>query len=162
MIARALGTIDFSYDFPHDLVLARPRWTLQTAAEAMRWYESHTRYFGARFSRPKDLITVHDAFEVAPQVRALWQDYQARLHQNLVRFAASVTESDAARLSRKPGLAGDGPATIVTDTVADAVAAILARRQAAEHSLHPGTFPATRASSTRLVAQDPDTNPPRK
>ena len=155
MVACAPGTIDFSYDFLHDVVIARPRWTLETAAEVMRWYESHARYFAGRFSRPKDLITIHDAFEVAPQIRSLWQNYEARLQENLVRFAASVMESPAARHARSAGLARDGAAVIVTDTVADAVAAILARRQTEGSSLLPALLrppePARRDSRRSLV-----------
>ena len=47
------GTIDFKYDFHNDLVIASPRWNVDTPTEALRWYQTHSRYFTSRFSRRK-------------------------------------------------------------------------------------------------------------
>jgi len=118
------GTVDFRYDTSEDIVYARPRWTLETAADVTRWYEMHVRYFGTRFRLPKDMITVQDNFHVAPEVFGLWQRYCVRLQESLVRFAAYVTTNPRVDL----GMAGSGmrhsAGTIETKTVAEAVSGI--------------------------------------
>ncbi len=129
LASRPPGTVDLRYDFHDDLVFARPRWTLETPADVMRWYELHARYFGARFSRPKDLITIDEAFEVSPGMVPLWERYSTRLHESVVRFSALVSPKGR----RQPPASGPRPhgRPIEAETVVEAVAAILARRTAA-------------------------------
>jgi hypothetical protein len=144
------GSIDFRYEFQHDIVVARPRWTLETAADVSRWYEAHGRYLGARFSRPKDLITVHDNFVIAPQMGALWESYSARLNESLVRFSAAVNAKGRLRLA-----SGVGPVArpIEAQTIEEAIAGILARREGSRSSGSLRT-----SSRSDLPAVDPKTS----
>jgi hypothetical protein len=123
----APGTVDFQYSFPEDIVIARSRWSIDTPAEVMCWYELHARYLTARFSRSKDLITVQDKLDVSPKVIWLWERYFVRLHEDLLRFSAIVGGKAWSRLA----LAGSRVDTIESATLADAMAAIRARRKAA-------------------------------
>jgi hypothetical protein len=84
------GSIDFEYDRGHDVVIARPRWVLETATAVMRWYKLQADYLRGRFGSPKDLITLNDAFDMAPRIATLWGAYGARLHETLVRFSVHV------------------------------------------------------------------------
>jgi hypothetical protein len=145
--ARMPGTIDFRYEFQHDIVVARPRWTLETAADVSRWYEAHGRYLGARFSRPKDLITVHDSFVIAPQVGALWESYSSRLTESLVRVHAAVNTKTRLRLASGVGMVAR---PIEAHTLEEAIAAILARREGSRS----GTALRT-SSRTDLPAVEP-------
>ncbi len=135
--ARAPGTVDFHYDFHDDLVFARARWSLSTPVEVTRWYEMHARYFASRFSRPKDMITVADAMEVSRSVLPLWERYTVRLHETAVRFSATVVSmplpaSGAGKSPRLP--------SVDVGSIADAVAAILARRRALAEPPSPDTL----------------------
>jgi len=121
----APGTVDFHYDVQSDIVFARTRWKIESSAQAMSWYELHARYLGARFSRSKDLVAIHDSFEVSLSVVSLWQRYSARLHESRVRVSAVVSSKPWSRVA----LATRGVQPIVSATVVDAVAAILACRR---------------------------------
>lgn len=130
------GTIDFRYDFDNEIVIARPRWHIDTPAEAMRWYQLSSRYFTARFSSPKDLIIVEDAFRVAPEVRPLWLGYRDKALDAFVRLAVYVTSSSQPRLAFvtpvTSGARGSGVGRMETPTVEDAIAAIRRLRQDSE------------------------------
>jgi hypothetical protein len=122
------GTVDFSYDFDHDLVIARPRWTLNATADVMRWYQLHANYFGARFRAPKDLITVNDAFDVLPKVATVWGAYRAKLHDAFVRHSVRVNNNARVRLSTNTSGVRYSISTLESPSVEEAIAAILAVR----------------------------------
>jgi hypothetical protein len=146
------GTIDFQYDFHNDLVLARPRWHIDTPAEALRWYQTHTRYFTARFSRPKDIVVVEDAFDVAPAIGPLWRTYCAKLkEEGLVRFSIHVKNRSSVRTIATPLGPRHESGTIESPTVEDAVAAIMALRQRDESARSSSEMRAVRPSSTHTL-----------
>jgi hypothetical protein len=146
------GTIDFQYDFHNDLVVARPRWHIDTPAEALRWYQMHARYFTARFSRPKDMIVVEDAFDVAPEIGALWRTYCANLQEeSLVRFSIYVKSRSSLRPTATARGPRHGSGTIETPTVEDAVATIMVLRQRDESMRSSSEMRAVRPSSTQTL-----------
>jgi hypothetical protein len=146
------GTIDFRYDFQSDIVFAKPRWTLDSKAEVTRWYDMHSRYFSARFKRPKDLVSVHDGLEVAPQVVALFESYSARLHESLVRFSAVVSAKPRLRLAGRAG--GSNVTTIEALTVDEALVAIRAIRESESRSRASGEVRVPRATLAGLTSVD--------
>jgi hypothetical protein len=124
------GTIDFQYDFDHDLVVAKPRWSLDTSAEVMRWYQLHASYFAGRFGSPKDLITVNDDFDVAPKVATLWGSYRAKLQERWVRSSVHVRNNARVRLTTNTSGVRYSVSSVECATVEEAIAAILAVREA--------------------------------
>ena len=128
------GTIDFRYEPDHDLVIARPRWTLDTPSEVMRWYQLHANYFKARFSGPRDLITVNDAFDVVPRVATLWGSYRAKLHEAFVRYSVPVNNNARVRLTTNTSGVRYSLSTVEAPSLEDAIGAILAIREAKRSS----------------------------
>jgi hypothetical protein len=126
------GTIDFRYDFDHDVVISRPRWTIDSSSEVMRWYQLHANYFGPRFKGKKDLIVVNDAFDVLPKVATLWGSYRAKLHESFVRFTVPVSNNPRVRLTTNTSGVRYSVSTnsLEAATVEEAVDAILAVREA--------------------------------
>jgi hypothetical protein len=155
----AKGTVEFRYDLENDVVIATPRWTLATSAEVMRWYELHVSYFGGRFRSPKSLITRNDAFDVVPQVAALWGSYRAKLHETHVKSSISVNSNPRVRLTTNTSGVRYGIGAIETKTVEEAIAAIVAARAA----MIEEEARSTRPSSLRMTAVTPaaEVMPPR-
>jgi hypothetical protein len=145
------GTIDFQYDFHNDLVLAKSRWLVDTPAEAMRWYQTHARYFTARFSRPKDLIAVDDAFDLAPEVSHLWRGYCAKLQESFVRFMIRVKNGSRVQAPASKRAAGHGNGTIEVPTVADALATVLVLRRGEQSARPSAAMRTVRSSSTQTL-----------
>jgi len=125
------GTIDFNYDFRNDVVVARPRWTLDTPVEVVRWYEVQSRYFKARFGGPKDLIVINHHFDVAPQLGTLWTCYCAKMLETFVRFAVHVKSSSHVQQTSTSSVLRYCISTVEVATLGEAVDAILELRQAA-------------------------------
>jgi hypothetical protein len=146
------GTFDFQYDFRNDVVITRPRWHVDTPAEALRWYQMHARYFTARFSRPKDLVVVEDAFDVAPQVGPLWRTYYGQLQEeSLVRFSICVKSRLSIKATTAPHGARHSSGTIETPTVENAIATIMVLRQRDEGARSSGAIRAVRPSSAQTL-----------
>lgn len=124
------GTIDFRHDAVNDLVVSRPRWTLTTAVDVMRWYQMHAGYFGGRFKSKKDLIVLHEAFDVAPKVASLWGQYRARLHESYLRFSVRVNSNPRVRLTTNTSAARYSISAVECASLDEAVASIHAARVA--------------------------------
>jgi hypothetical protein len=150
------GTIDFQYDFHDDLVIARSRWHLDSSAEATRWYQMHARYFTSRFSRPKDLISVEEEFDVRPDVAQLWGGYFAKLHEGFVRFSVRVKKPE--RLSTPPLGQRHAPSAVEAGTVEQAVAAIGLMRKG-EKKLNPSGVSRRSSASMRLLLDEAPKTP---
>ncbi len=135
------GTIDFQYDDRSDVVIARPRWLLDTAVEITRWYKLHADYFAGRFHGPKDLITLHDGFDVATKVAPLWDAYSAKLHESCVRFSVRV------RTDPGTGAAPGSSRSLEAPSVEAAIGVLLRLRGGERPSLPPA--PASSPCSSR-------------
>jgi hypothetical protein len=133
------GTIDFDYRQDVDIVVARPRWVLDSSIEVMRWHQLHANYFKARFNAPKDMVVVNDAFDVAPRVATLWGSYRAKLHQTIVRLSIGVNNSARVRQSTQTSGVRHSIGSLEAESVDAAVAALVAIR---EHVSAPPLAPA--------------------
>jgi hypothetical protein len=152
------GTIDFRHDSVNDIVVSRPRWTLTTAVEVMRWYQMHASYFSARFRDRKDLIVINDHFDLAPKAATLWGQYRARLHETYVRYSVRVNNNPRVRLSTNTSAARYSISALECDTVEQAVDAILKAR-AASGIAAPSMVPRAR-DTAELGAQAASSRPP--
>ena len=101
-------------------MVARARWILDSPSEVMRWYQLHTNYLGARFREPMDLVSIHDAFDLAPKMAELWGSYSAKLHEKLVRFSVGVKSNARVRLTVNTSGARYGIPTTEATTVEEA------------------------------------------
>jgi hypothetical protein len=123
------GTIDFRHDGTNDIVISRPRWTLETSVDVMRWYQMHASYFGARFQDKKDVIVVNDAFDVSPKVGTLWGQYRARLHESYIRFSVRVNNNARVRLTTNTSAVRYSISALECASVEEAIAAIVGARR---------------------------------
>ncbi len=143
------GTVEFRYDVDNDVVIATPRWTLASTGDVTRWYQVHASYFGGRFRDPKYLVTVNDAFDLAPGIAALWGSYRAKLHEAYVKSSVSVNSNPRVRLTTNTSGARYGIGALQTNTVDEALAAIAAARVS---SAEEAGVRSSRASSLRMPA----------
>jgi hypothetical protein len=149
------GGLDFQEQREHHVVVTIARWALDRPSEVMRWYQLHASYLGARFGEPKDLVSIHEAFDVAPKMAELWGSYRAKLHEKLVRFSVGVKSNARVRLTVNTSGARYGIPTAEAATVEEAIAAILGMRQAKENQRPISERLMRRLSSTHMRAAVP-------
>jgi hypothetical protein len=155
------GTVDFRHDTTNDIVISRPRWTLETSVDVMRWYQMHASYFGARFQEKKDMVVVNDAFDVSPRVATLWGQYRARLHETYVRLSVRVNNNARVRLTTNTSAARYSISAVESTTEEEAVAAILGARAAIAKGVSPSGIRLSAGSSRPAPARVTSSRPPK-
>lgn len=126
------GNIEFRHDMELDIVVSRPRWVLDSTVEVMRWYQLHVSYFSGRFREKKDVVAVHDAFDVHAKVATLWGKYRATLLDTYVRYSVRVGNNPRVRLTMNTSAARYRVSAVESPTFDEAVKTILAARAAAK------------------------------
>jgi hypothetical protein len=165
--ATLTGTIDFRHDTVNDIVIVRPRWTLDTPVEVTRWYEMHVRYFAGRFQGPKDVIVLNAAFDVTAKVASLWGQYRARLHETYIRFSIRVNSNPRVLASTATSAVRHSltsVATLEAASMEEATAVILeARERANPARAGSGTRPRTppEAFETSPLKKAQSSRPPK-
>ncbi len=149
------GTIDFRHDAVNDIVIARPRWTLDSAIEVMRWYQMQASYFGQRFHERKDVIMVNDAFDVTPRVATLWGQYRAKLHETYIRFSVRVNNGPRVRLATNTSAARYTISSLECETVEAAIEAILGARAEQPTKVPSGIRPRPSGATARPSSSRP-------
>lgn len=91
------NVIDFQYDRERDIVIARPRWHIRTAADCERWCEEWVAYL-TKFGRKIDCVMLLDEFKVDPKVAAKWGEYRAKINNELIRNSFRVNTDWAVRV----------------------------------------------------------------
>jgi hypothetical protein len=124
------GSIEFRYDAVNDLVIARPRWTLDSSVEVMRWYQMHANYFAGRFKDRKDLIVLQESFDVTPQVATLWGQYRARLHETYIGLSVRVNSNARVLLTTNTSAARYTISALEAASLEEAISAIRGAREA--------------------------------
>jgi hypothetical protein len=127
----AKGTIDFRHDVGADIVVMRPRWVLDSTLEVTRWYHLASGYFAQRFREKKDVVSVHEGFDVTPQVAALWGQYRARLNEAHIRLSVRVGNNPRVRLATQTSSVRYSVSALECPTVEEAIQVILKAREAA-------------------------------
>jgi hypothetical protein len=126
------GVVDFHEEPEHQVVVARARWTLDSTSEVMRWYQLHANYFSGRFVGARDLVSIHDDFDVVPKVAELWGSYRAKLHERWVRLSVGVNSNARVQAAIDTSGARYGVSTAVAATVEQAIHSILKMRETQE------------------------------
>ncbi len=121
------GRIDFRYDATNDIVIASPRWSIQTEEDVQVWSGQYETYF-TRFSRKMDFIVVLDEFEVATAVGSHWGVYRAKLNNEFTRFSFRVRTPKKVRLFVNTSGVRHHARTDEVATVEEAIERILAAR----------------------------------
>ena len=91
------GTIDFECDAARDVVLATPRWRIETEDDVREWYAQYEAYFEP-LGRRVDVIFVLDHFELRPALGVLCGEYRARMQQRYTRNSIRVHPSLGVKL----------------------------------------------------------------
>ena len=150
------GTIDFRHDTTNDIIVMRPRWTLETPVDVMRWYQMHAGYFGGRFQCKKDIIAQNDAFDVVPKVAALWGQYRAKLHESYIRLSVRVSSNARVRLTTNTSAARYSISALECASLEEAIVAIKNARLSVD-TAPPGSG----ARTTSSFRTRPRTKPPK-
>ena len=83
------GTIDFKHDTINDVVIAIPKWNIQTKEDCEVWYKQWEDFL-SKFNRKMDAIMVLNDFNVESGIAAEWGEYRAKLINNYTRFSYRV------------------------------------------------------------------------
>ena len=124
------GTIDFRYDAANDIVIATPKWMIESKADCEVWFRQWADYL-SKYGRKVDCVVVLDDFHVDARIAAAWGEYRARLNNTYFRHSYRVHADPTVKLFiqtsgvRFNAAAGEAP------TVEDAVEGILDARKKA-------------------------------
>lgn len=124
-----MGSVDFRYDTTNDLVVAVPRWVIETPDDVRAWYEQYASYFEANFKRPVDVIIVLDDFHIKASVAVLWGEHRAKIHQRFTRYSFRVHSDSHVRLFVDTSGARYDVSTLEAATVDGAIEGIKALRE---------------------------------
>jgi hypothetical protein len=125
------GTIEFQHDRANDLIIAIPRWTIETDADVAQWYQQYASYMQS-FARKMDMVIVLDHFEIKGTIGVAWGVARAKIHQTFTRFNYRVHASHRFRLYVNTSGVRYDVATQEAATIEDAIDGILAARRAAK------------------------------
>jgi hypothetical protein len=126
--ATMAGTIHFQYDEQNQIVIATPRWKIDTEADVIAWYGQYERYM-RRFPHKMDFIVVLDEFDVSPLIGSKWGEYRAKLHKQFTRFNFRVHSKRDVKLFVNTSGVRYNVSTEEAASVADAIQAILKLRE---------------------------------
>lgn len=84
-----MGTIDFEYDAARDVVIATPRWQLETEDDVRAWYAQYEAYFEP-LGRRMDVVFVLDDFDIRPAIGVFWGEHRARMQQRYTRYSVRI------------------------------------------------------------------------
>jgi hypothetical protein len=124
------GTIHFQYDEQNQIVIATPRWKINTEADVLAWFGQYQRYM-MRFTHKVDFIVVLDEFDVHPSIGSMWGEYRAKLHKQYTRFNYRVHSKRDVKLFVNTSGVRYSVSTDEANSVADAIRGILNARRAA-------------------------------
>jgi hypothetical protein len=83
------GTIEFQHDKINNLIIAKPKWIIETKEDCELWFKQWSNYF-SKFGKKVDVIVVLDSFKVATAIAAEWGEYRAKLNNNFFRISYRV------------------------------------------------------------------------
>jgi hypothetical protein len=124
------GRIEFDYDQANDLVIATPRWVIETEADVAQWHDQYVSYMQP-FKRKMDMVIVLDHFEMKAAIGVAWGAARAKIHQQFTRFNYRVHATNRVKLFVNTSGVRYNVATEEAATVEDAIEGILAARRTA-------------------------------
>jgi hypothetical protein len=84
-----IGTIVFEQDKVNDIIIARPKWNIETKEECEIWYQQWSDYL-TKFGRKIDIVVDLKDFKISPQLADIWGEFRAKLNNNFFRFSYRV------------------------------------------------------------------------
>jgi hypothetical protein len=125
------GTIAFDYDTARDVLVAIPRWTINTKEDCEAWYAQWAAEL-SKFGRKVDCVVVLNDFHVHPAIASEWGEYRARLNNEFFRHSFRVNADATVKLFVQTSGVRFNAATSEADSVEAAIEGILAARKKAE------------------------------
>ncbi len=122
-----IGTVDFKYDVRNDVVIATPRWHMETAEDCRIGFGQCDDYF-RQFPRKIDVIFVFDYFTMSGNVMTLWGEYRARMIENYIRISYRVNPKMLVSIASMTSNAKYKTPNREAKSVEDAIAALKAER----------------------------------
>jgi hypothetical protein len=83
------GTITFEIDKANDIIIAKPKWNIETKEDCQIWYQQWSDYL-TKFGKKIDIVVLLDEFKVASQIAEAWGEYRAKLNNDFFRFSYRV------------------------------------------------------------------------
>ena len=84
-----IGTIIFEHDRINDIIIAKPKWNIESKEECEIWYQQWADYL-SKFGKKIDIVVVLSEFKIAPQFADAWGEYRAKLNNTFFRFSYRV------------------------------------------------------------------------
>jgi hypothetical protein len=122
-----VGTVDFKHDVHNDVVIAIPRWHMETEEDCRIGFGQCDEYF-RQFNRKMDVIFVFDYFTMSCQVMSSWGEYRARMIESYIRFSCRVNPELLVRIASMISNAKYKTPNRETNSIEEAIAAIKAER----------------------------------
>jgi hypothetical protein len=122
------GKIEFSYDTANDIVIAVPRWTIETDQDCQVWFNEWATYLST-YERKVDCVVVLDDFHVDSRIASTWGEYRATLNNTYFRHSYRVHADRTVKLFIQTSGVRFNAASGEAATVDDAIAGILDARQ---------------------------------
>ncbi len=91
------GKIDFTYDTTNDIVIAVPKWNIETQEDCEVWYREWESCL-SKYGRKVDCIVVLDDFHIHTRIASAWGEYRAKLNNTYFRHSFRVHADPTVKL----------------------------------------------------------------
>ncbi len=122
------GKIEFTYDTANDIVIAVPKWRIETDQDCRTWFDEWAAHMST-YGRKVDCIVVLDDFYVDAHIAPNWGEYRAKLNNTYFRHSYRVHANATVKLFIQTSGVRFSAASGEAATVEDAIAGILDARQ---------------------------------
>ena len=124
------GIIDFEYDEANDIVIATPRWNIESVEDCEIWYNQWVEYL-SQFNRKMDAIMVLDNFHVKASYSVEWGKYRVKVLHEHTRYTYRVNSDLSTGIFVKTSGMRYNASTNEANSIAAAKEAILEDRKKA-------------------------------
>ena len=124
------GKIGFTYDAANDIVVAVPKWTIESKEDCEVWFGEWAAYL-SKFGRKVDCVVVLNDFHIDARIAGQWGEYRARLNNQYFRHSYRVDADSTVKLFIKTSGIRFNAATGEAASVEDAIAGVLDARKKA-------------------------------
>ena len=83
------GTILFDQDKLNHIIIAKPKWNVETTEDCEIWYQQWADYL-TKFGKKIDIVVDLNEFKVAAKIAETWGEYRAKLNNEFFRFSYRV------------------------------------------------------------------------
>jgi len=122
------GTILFDQDKLNHIIIAKPKWNVETTEDCEIWYQQWQDYL-IKFDEKIDIVVDLNEFKVAPKIAEVWGEYRAKLNNNFFRFSYRVNPDLMTGIFIKTSGVRYHAATKEANSIASAIIAIKEERK---------------------------------